>query len=169
MNSKNIVLVGFMGTGKTTVGRILARRLERELVDTDEWIEQHSGRVISEIFETDGEAFFRGLEREAVCALAGKTDLIITGGGGIVLDPENVADFQRGGLLVCLKADPDEVLRRVEAQSHRPLLEQGDKRDRILKLLETRKPVYDAIACSVDTTGLDEEQVADAVMEQFQA
>ena len=164
----NLVLTGFMGTGKTTVGRLVAARLGLELVDTDAWIEQETGRVIADIFAEDGEAFFRGLERRAVETLCARRGLVITGGGGIVLDPKNVRAFVASGILVCLQARPDVVLARVAAQDHRPLLEGGEKAEKIRRLLASRQAVYDALPNQVDTSDCSIEQVADRVVELYQ-
>jgi len=104
MKNKNIILVGFMGTGKTVTGRVLAEQTGLELVDMDSIIEARAGKAISEIFAADGEAAFRAMERELVQELAQRDGLIISTGGGIVLNPDNISDFEKTGLVVCLKA-----------------------------------------------------------------
>lgn len=166
---QNLILTGFMGTGKTTVGRLVAERLGRSLIDTDEQIEQESGRAISEIFATGGEAVFRGLERQTVRDLSARQDLVVTGGGGIVLDPDNVTDLSRSGVLICLQARPEVILERVAAQDHRPLLEGGEKYENIMRLLRKRQAVYDALPWGIDTSNLSPEQVADKVVEVYHA
>ena len=165
----NLILTGFMGTGKTTVGRLSAARLGFGLVDTDAWIERETGRLIAAIFEEDGEAFFRGLERKTVTELCARQGLVITGGGGIVLDPGNVRAFAASGILVCLQARPEVVLARVAAQDHRPLLEGGEKAEKIRRLLADRQVVYDALPNQVDTSDCSIEQVADQVVELYQS
>ncbi|MBU0678374.1 MAG: shikimate kinase [Verrucomicrobia bacterium] len=167
MKNANIVLVGFMGTGKTTVGRIVADRLGRELVDMDTIIEERETRAISDIFAQDGEPYFRDLERALTQELAGRQNLVITAGGGIVLNPDNIRDFSVTGLVVCLRADPDEILRRVQAEDHRPLLENGDKANRIRDILADRQPLYDAIAHQIDTTSLSPEGTAREIVRIF--
>lgn len=157
-----------MGTGKSATGRILSRRLERPLIDMDGLIEERTGRRISEIFAQDGEPHFRQLEREVVQELAARQNLVIAAGGGVVLNPDNMRDFSRTGVVICLRSSPNGILRRVGAESHRPLLERGDKGQRILALLKARQPYYDAIPQQVDTSHLSPEKVADRVVEIYE-
>lgn len=152
MSKRNIVLVGFMGTGKTTVGRLLAKQTGMPLVDMDALIEKRAGKTINEIFAEEGEAHFRNLERELVRELSAKEAQIVSTGGGIVLNPDNIADFEKTGLVVCLLADAASVLERVRHDTTRPLLA-GDKEANIIRLLETRKPLYEAIPHTIDTSG----------------
>lgn len=167
MNSWNIVLVGFMGTGKSATGRVLARRLGREFIDMDSVIEGREGRSIPEIFAGKGEPHFRQLERDFVLELAGRSGLVIAPGGGIVLNPDNIRDFSRTGLVVCLKASPETILKRVGHDTSRPLLQGGDKLQKIRDLLGRRQALYDAIPAAVDTDGQTPEDTADAVMQLF--
>lgn len=160
---KNIVLLGFMGTGKTTVGMILAKRLGMTFVDMDCVIEERTGKTVSRIFADDGEPSFRALERNLVKELSAKRGLVIGSGGGVVLNADNIKDFDRSGLVVCLTAEPAAILKRISGDSSRPLLEGGEKAEKILKLLESRRALYDAIARKVDTSFLTPEQVADRV------
>jgi len=163
----NIVLVGFMGSGKSTVGRLLAERLGRPFVDMDEEIERREGRPIPEIFARDGEAAFRRLERALVRELAARSGLVIAAGGGVVVDPENVTDFGRTGLVACLAVSPATVLARVGQDPHRPLLQGGDPLARIVALLEKRRALYGAIPFRVDTDGLAPGAVAERVLARF--
>lgn len=162
--ARNVILVGFMGTGKTAAGRLLARRLGREFVDMDALIEERQGRTIPEIFAKDGEPFFRRLERALVRELAAREDLVIAPGGGIVLDPDNVADFGATGVVICLRALPETILERVGGDTNRPLLQGGDKLARIRELLARRQPLYDAIPRWVETDGLSAAEVADRIL-----
>ncbi len=148
---KNIVLVGFMGTGKTTVGKLLAEQTGMPLVDMDTQIEERAGKTINEIFAQDGEPHFRALEREIAQELASKDSQIISTGGGIVLNPDNIAAFEKTGLVVCLLADADTVLDRVRHDSTRPLLA-GDKESKIVELLQSRKHLYESIPHKIDTS-----------------
>jgi len=159
----NIILVGFMGTGKTAVGKGLAEKRGMEFVDMDEIIEQRQGKSIPAIFSEDGEPHFRALERELVRELSGQEGLVIGAGGGIVIDPDNIADYSRTGLVVCLSATPEAILARVEHDTNRPLLAGGDKMEKIRDLIEKRQPLYDAIPCQVDTTDLDLQQVVSRI------
>lgn len=166
MKKRNIILIGFMGTGKTVTGRILAERTGMELVDMDSIIEERAGRPISDIFATDGEAAFRAMERALVQELSKQTGLIISTGGGIVLNPDNIADFEKTGLVVCLKASPETIFQRLEKDTSRPLLS-GDKKGQIAALLGKRKLLYDAITHRIDTDGLTGAQTADPILELY--
>jgi shikimate kinase len=159
---RNIVLVGFMGTGKTSVGKGLAQRLGLRFVDMDSVIEERQGKPIPRIFAEDGEPRFRALERELVRELAAGSGQVIATGGGVVLNPENVSDYARSGLVVCLSAEPDTIFQRVAADSSRPLLA-GDKKQKILEILAARRSRYAAIPCRIDTTALSVSQAIEKV------
>ena len=165
--SLNIVLIGFMGAGKTTVGKALAERLQRDFVDMDIELEARAGKPIPRIFAEDGEPVFRRMERDLVKELSRRSNLVIAAGGGIVLNPDNIRDFSATGHVICLKAAPDEILRRVSGSNHRPLLEEGDKSGRIRKLLMARQPFYDAIPAQVDTTGKTVGEVVALVLKKI--
>ena len=164
---RNIVLIGFMGTGKTVTGRVLAERTDMELVDMDSIIEERAGKPISEIFATDGEPAFRAMERSLARELSQRSGLIISTGGGIVLNPDNTADFQRSGLVVCLTASPEVIFQRLENNTTRPLLS-GDKKEQISDILKTRKPLYDAIEHQIDGDHLDPDSRADAILKLYE-
>ena len=159
---RNLVLTGFMGTGKTTVGRILAERLGRDFVDTDEVIESRAG-PIQEIFERHGEAAFRQLERDAARELAGRRGLVIATGGRMMLDPECAACLEPVSDVVCLTAGADTVIERVGDPARRPLLDVPDAPRRVRELMAARAEGYGRFP-AVDTEGRGPEQVADAVM-----
>ncbi len=167
MHKRNIVLVGFMGTGKTVTGRELAARTGMELVDMDAVIEERAGKPISDLFSTEGEAGFRARERALVQELAERRGLIISTGGGIVLNPANTADFSRTGLVVCLSAPAEVLFKRLENDSSRPLLS-GDKKQQIRALLEERRPLYEAIPHQIDAGQLDPARRADAILKLYQ-
>lgn len=164
MDKRNIVLVGFMGTGKSSTGRVLAERLGRELLDMDTIIETREGMGIPQLFATKGEPYFRQLERALVRELAARDNLVIAPGGGIVLNPDNVRDFAATGRVICLRATPAQVLARVGHETHRPLLQSGDKLQKIQELLDRRKPLYDAIPLQVETDGKTAAAVADDIL-----
>ncbi len=163
----NIILVGFMGTGKSAVGKRLAGKLKSRFVDMDEILETRAGKLISLIFAEEGEARFRSMERELAQELAQEQGLVIATGGGIVLNPDNIGDFGRSGMVVCLSAAPAEILRRVRNSTHRPLLNQPDPGAAIRQLLAKRQALYDAIACQVDTTGKTVGAVAQEVLDKM--
>ena len=144
-NNTNIILTGFMGTGKTTVGKLLARRLKREFVDTDQLIEERQGLTIPDIFATLGEATFRRMEAEIARDLGERQGLVISTGGRLMLDPANVKALSSTGHVFCLVATPEEILSRVagDADNHRPLLDGANPGERIAALLQERKKGYE--------------------------
>lgn len=166
MVRKNIILVGFMGTGKTVTGRVLAERTGMDLVDMDSLIEKQQGKTIPEIFAQDGEAAFRAMERRMVQELSKRSGLIISTGGGIVLNPENITDFEKTGLAVCLTASPETIFQRLKNDTSRPLLS-GDKKGQISALLKKRKPLYAAIAHQIDGDLLGPEERAEAILNLY--
>lgn len=143
MSLANIILTGFMGTGKTTLGKLLAKCIGYEFVDTDALIESRAERSIAEIFATDGEAAFRKLESKLVIELAQKEGLVIATGGGLVLDPDNVTALSKTGRIICLTASTEEILARVSNQKTvRPLLQETDPQAKIAELLQQRATIY---------------------------
>ncbi len=162
---KNLVLTGFMGTGKTTVGRILAERLGYDFVDTDAVIESQAG-PIQDIFERDGEEAFREMERRLARELAGRTGLVIATGGRMMLDPECAACLESPAHVVCLNAAPETILERIGDTSSRPMLDVGDAPTRVRDLLAERAEGYGRFI-TVDTDGRSPSEVADAVMAQL--
>jgi shikimate kinase/3-dehydroquinate synthase len=149
----NLILTGFMGTGKTTVGREVARRLNRPFVDMDDEITARAGKPIPRIFAEDGEPAFRAVEA-AVCAdLSARDELVIATGGGALVNPANRAVMQHSGVVICLDAGPDEILRRVGSDDGRPLLDVPDPAARIAELLATRRDAYGAIPWHIRTDG----------------
>jgi shikimate kinase len=161
---RNITLVGFMGTGKTTVGRILARKLGYRFIDVDDEIEREQGVTISHIFSEMGEPYFRQLERGLIKTLSLKEGLIISAGGGAVVDESNIEAMKQGGALVCLTATPDEIMKRVGNSSNRPLLQVPDPMAKIMELLSKREPFYLKADIIVDTTMKTPEEVAGEVI-----
>lgn len=163
----NLVLAGFMGTGKTAVGTLLAKHLDRSFVDTDEVIENKAGTSISHIFAEQGEPRFRELERSVLAELKQPDGLVVAIGGGAVLDPENVRHLTEGGVVVCLQADAETLLARLAAKTDRPLLEGGGRKAEILRLMSERQQAYAALPFHVVTDGLTLKEVADRVLEIY--
>ncbi len=159
--TRNIVLTGFMGTGKTTVGRLLAARLGLGFVDTDELIVRRDGRTIPTIFAEEGEVYFRGLETAVALELATQSNLVIATGGRLMLDPINAAALEANGRVFCLTASPEEIVARVGGDG-RPLLNVPDPAARIRELLAERAAGYGRYP-QIDTTG----QTADEVVEEI--
>jgi len=164
---KNIVLMGFMGTGKTSAGKTVASKLKMTFLDMDEVISKRAGKPVSRIFAEDGEAHFRSLERSLVKELSGTKGLVIATGGGIVLNPENIKDFSRSGLVVCLMARPATVLKRVAGDTSRPLLAGNDKSGKVIELMESRQKLYEAIPNRIDTDSLTANEVATRIISLF--
>jgi shikimate kinase len=161
----NVVLTGFMGTGKTTVGRLLAERLGFEFVDTDQSIEQSHG-PIPQIFREHGEGEFRRLERMAAAQLAARTRLVISTGGRLLLDADNAARLQASGHVFCLTASVDTIVARVgadRAAPERPLLAGADVGERIRQLLTERAPAYARFE-QVDTEASTPTEVAEEIL-----
>ena len=151
----NIVLVGFMGTGKTVVAKALARELDRDYVSIDDMIIEHEGRSINSIFADKGEAYFRNVEKEIVKEVSVRDGQVIDAGGGVVLDAENMSNLRTNGTIICLWADPAKVRERTMRRGHRPLLNIKDPDKRIEELLESRRPYYEKADHHIDTDGLD--------------
>ena len=154
-----------MGTGKTAVGRLLAKKLGRKFLEMDSLIEQKAGKPIPEIFQQDGEIAFRELEIEVTKEVAGQQNTVIACGGGIVLNKINIDRLRAEGRVVYLTASPRAILKRVASEKgQRPLLEVDDPALTIRNLLKFRKPFYERAAdVSISTSKLD----IDAVTEQI--
>ncbi len=163
----NVVLTGFMGTGKTVVGKSLAEKLNYGFVDTDRLIEQEAGQSISQIFRHSGEAYFRRVEKDVIRKLSGREGLVVAVGGGAVLDPENRASLRRQGLLVCLGAQPRTILSRLRGQKDRPLLDTSNRFGEIQRLLRHRLPFYDKADYIVQTDRTSVPQIVRKIQEWF--
>ena len=164
MTTPNIVLTGFMGSGKTAVGQAVAARLGRWFVDMDAAIERAAGQPVSAIFEQQGEAVFRAMEAEMCRELASERGLVIAAGGGALLSEANRQALGETGLLICLHAPAEVILTRLDGADDRPLLAGPDRRARVEALLTQRASAYAAIPHQIDTAGLTVEQVADQVI-----
>ncbi|MFA6508291.1 MAG: shikimate kinase [Treponemataceae bacterium] len=152
---ERITLIGFMGSGKTSVGRELARVLNAELIDIDRLIESREGMTINEIFEKRGETYFRDLERRTVEEMNGKKGpLIVCSGGGVILDARNVENIRKRGVSVWLKAKAETVYARIAEEGTRPVLNDDMSVEKITAVLEKRLPFYEAAAdIAIDTDG----------------
>jgi shikimate kinase len=156
----NIILTGFMATGKTTIGKGLAIALDYAFVDTDHLIEDRCGQTIAELFREKGEAAFRTMEADVARELGKKEGLVIATGGGMVLDPINVMALEKQGRIFCLVATPEDILERASRDGAvRPLLEGATPMERIRQLMRARQEVYRHFT-QVDTTGKTPEEVA---------
>ena len=169
MNEKrNIVLIGFMGTGKSSAGKILAKRLGRSCVDIDQRIEESQKRKISDIFEKEGEPYFRSVEKEMVRQVCEAGNLVITTGGGVVMDAENIEMLKKNGFLVGLLATPETISQRVKDSGRRPLLKGPDLMADIRRLLTVRQPFYAKADVTFHTDGKTASQVASDIAEALE-
>ncbi len=157
----NVALYGFMGVGKSTLGKALSERLGYGFVDMDEEIEGRAGMRIKEIFAARGEEGFRALEKTVAKELAGKDRCVIACGGGVILDPENAEALRRSSVLVLLTASIDEIVERTRGSDERPLLNVEDARAEAEALLRKRMPLYlEAADLIIDTTDASPTQLA---------
>lgn len=162
----NIVLIGFMGSGKSKVGRELAKRLGMKYTDTDELIQKKERRSIPEIFAREGESYFRQIESEVVKEVSKLDHYVVSTGGGVVLNRENMQALKENGWLVCLKATPGAILSRIkEGGEERPLLKGFvDQKKRIQELLEKREPLYRQADFTIDTSFLAVSEIVDRIV-----
>jgi shikimate kinase len=165
-SNRNIVIVGFMGTGKSTVSRLLSERLGWESKDTDEEIERLTGRSVEQIFSADGEEVFRDWESKVLADLMSRKRLVVATGGGAVLREINRRTMLTGGWVVALTAGKQSLIRRLTntaAAGTRPLLA-GDAEERVSTLLETRRHAYDFAHVMVDTTKRSPSEVTELLL-----
>lgn len=164
----NIVLIGFMGSGKTTVGKALSAKCGKEFLDTDALIEAKEGCKISEIFAKEGEGHFRKLENAVLKSLLEAKDKIISTGGGIVAYPDNLRLLKKTGKVVYLRVKPETVVTRLEGDESRPLLMGDDKLSKIEKLLSSRRALYEEAADTIiDADCLLAEEIVDFIVKDF--
>lgn len=161
---RNIVLIGFMGSGKSVVSQRLASRLKRKIISTDEMMVKREGRSIAEIFRDSGEDYFRQCEKKIIKDISRETEGIIDCGGGVVLDPENLASLKEKGILFYLEASPEIIYQRVKGQRHRPLLDCENSRARIEELLRARRPFYQQADYTIDADRKSAEQACKEIM-----
>lgn len=162
--TKNIVLIGFMGTGKTVVGRCLATKLKCKFVDTDTEIENVTGKTINQIFARDGVIRFRSEEDLLVQKIYRQPGLVIATGGGLVLNQENARLLQSTGTLICLTATPEVIYQRVKGKKCRPLLLKGDLMENIENLLAERADVYRVAELTIDGGDKSPEEITEIII-----
>lgn len=167
-NVKNLALVGFMGTGKSSVGRLAAETLQFEFVDTDELIEAQAGSSVEDIFKNQGEPAFRQMECDVVQKLSQRENLVIATGGGLIVNPANLASLKTHALVLCLWASPETIWERVKDQTHRPLLKTADPPGAIRALFAKRDPLYRQADVLINTAQRSPKEVAQQVLLQFQ-
>lgn len=160
----NLVLTGFMGTGKTTIGRQVSRRLNMKFVDTDQEVEHVTGLTVREIFDKFGEIRFRSEEKAAVVRVCRNDEQVIATGGGVVLNPENIKELEKNGIIICLSASPEVIHQRTKNKKNRPILNTDDPLQTIRDRLAERKPLYEAAGVMVDTDNRSIEEVVTEVI-----
>lgn len=163
---KNIILIGMMGTGKSTVGRLVADSLGYTLIDLDTEIEKLDGRTIPEMFEADGESYFREAESAALRSVLLRKGIVVASGGGAVLSSENCEAMKQGGWVVALTADAASIVERVRGDDNRPLLA-GDVEERVGRILDERKDKYLFADVMLDTVGRSAEEVATDILTHY--
>lgn len=163
---RNVILTGFMTTGKSAVGRRLAKALGYRFIDTDDVIVKKTGKAISRIFQENGEAHFRRLEREVLEDLTNAQGVVIATGGGMIVNKDNYRRLHELGPIICLEAIPEEILRRAgKGQNKRPLLAVSDPMEEITRLLNARKEAYAKADYSVDTSKMSLDEVTQVVLD----
>lgn len=166
VESKNIFLIGPMGAGKTTIGRQLARKLSYNFYDSDYEIEKHTGADISLIFELEGEEGFRKRESQVLSELVIFENIVLSTGGGSVLDPLNRKVLKDNGIVIYLKSSAEKLYKRTADDKRRPLLQTDDRLSKIKKILDEREPIYIALADEViDTQDLTIKQIIQKILE----
>jgi shikimate kinase len=162
--TRNVILVGFMGTGKSTVGKLLAKRLGWRFTDMDERIEKEQRMPIRELFRIHGESYFRDLESKTLSTLLTADKQVVATGGGAVLAEDNRSCMLDNGWVIALTANPDTIVSRVSRDQNRPLL-QGNLQERVHTLLEQRKHAYEFAHLTIDTTQLNTDQIVDLILQ----
>jgi len=161
---KNIVLTGLMGSGKTTIGKILAKKLKYKFIDIDQLIEKETRMKIKTIFKKFGEDYFRGLEAKTCKNVSRLNGYVISTGGGIVLNPQNIKNLRKNGIIINLRARPNILWERVKHKKNRPLLNVKNPQKRLLQIWRARKPFYDKADIIIVNTNLTVKQTVDKII-----
>lgn len=166
--SKNIVLTGLMGSGKTTVGKVLANKLTKKFIDTDELIEKQEKISINEIFSSFGESCFRTLETEMIKKVCKSQNQIISTGGGIVEKPENIKILKKKSVVFYLYAPVEELFERIKNEKNRPLLNNDAPKWALEKLFQKRESLYEQCDVKIETSGKSIDQITEEIIEKFE-
>lgn len=169
LEETNILLIGFMGTGKTTVSKELAKKTQMPEIDMDRYIVEYENMSIADIFSQKGEPYFRNLETECLKKILKTKNQIISCGGGVAMKEENVTHMKEGGVTILLSATPETVYERVKDNSERPILNGNMNVEYISGLMNARKPKYEAAAdLVIDTDGKKVSDIADEIIKKIQ-
>ncbi len=155
----NIYIVGFMGTGKTAVGKELAKKKKWQFLDLDDLIELREKRTIAEIFAQEGEPYFRRIEKRVLQEVSREKKFVVACGGGVVMDKDNIKTMKDTGMIICLSAQPEVILKRTTGYMYRPLLNVKDPKKQIELLLKLRAPYYAQADKTIDTSNLSVKEV----------
>lgn len=155
----NIILVGFMGTGKSVVGKKLAAKLNRDFVELDDIVETREKMPIKDIFEKKGELYFRLVEKKIVKEASQLKNKVISAGGGAIVDEENFKNLKNSGTIICLKASPETILKRTKGLKTRPLLNVHDTKKQIEELLKKRETYYNKADFSIETDNISIDEI----------
>ncbi|MDD4956458.1 MAG: shikimate kinase [Candidatus Omnitrophica bacterium] len=166
---KNVVFVGFMGTGKTALAKKLAHITGMRYVSIDDLIVSSEGRPITDIFRDEGEPYFRRLEKDIVSDVMEKSGQVVDTGGGVVLDEDNMRVLKDGGVVLCLWADADTIYERTKKHGHRPLLNVPDPVARIKELLDARRPFYEKADIHINTDDRSVDDILEEVKDSLDA
>ena len=163
--AKNIVLIGLMGSGKSAIGRTIAKKLGRRFIDTDRYLERKLGNTVPEIFEKNGEAKFRILEKETIKKISQYIGIVIATGGGVIKDPENFRYLKESGWIIALYASPETLYKRIEGKRIRPLLlNQENPIKKLEDIYNERKSMYAMADFQIDTENKEINQIADEII-----
>ena len=160
----NIIVTGFMGTGKSAVGNLLAQRLQREFIDTDTLIEHAAGQPIARIFAEKGETYFRELEKQMIRQVCQKQEIVIATGGGAIVNVDNATCLKESGTVICLTASPETIVQRVQGNKDRPLLQGEEPLMKIRSLLTARAEAYAQADITIDTSALNPSEVVEVIL-----
>ncbi|MFH0703143.1 MAG: shikimate kinase [bacterium] len=166
--AKNIILIGLMGCGKTTIGRLIAEKLNKKFVDTDELIEKEMQKNINEIFKLYGENFFRELESKIIKKITLEINQVISTGGGIVEIPENIECLKQNSMIFYLYAPVEELFRRIKNENNRPLLKNDNPLETLEKLLNKRERFYNRANIKINTVNKEFDKIISEIIREYE-
>ena len=167
MDNLNIILIGFMGTGKTTIGKIVSERLNYKFVDTDDLIQEVCNMTIPDIFSQKGEQYFRDVEKAVIKQISNNYNTVIACGGGVVKNAKNIDNLKSNGVLICLTCDIEILYNRITSNIDRPLASGKSKED-ILKLMQEREKMYKVADEFIDTSNASEFDISDRIINIYE-